>query len=393
MNKKSHLSSGCVHYGENRKEPYYSLITPIINSAPFKFTTSSELLDFMTGKSKRTQPEYGRMGNPTVLSVQKKLAKLDGGEQALLFASGMCAITTTLLVMLKKGDHIIITNDSYRRTRDFVLNFLSKFGIKATMTQSSSSAIKKAIRKTTRIIFSESPTNPYLHVLDLKKIADIGKQNNIITIIDSTFATPINQKPLDYGIDLVIHSATKYLGGHNDIIAGVLTGSERLVQPIAELLMTIGGICDPNTAYLLERGLKTLHIRVKQHNESGQKIARFLENHPKILKVFYPGLESHPDSKTAAHQMTGYGGVISFLIDSDFKGTMKFIDSLTIPQISPSFGGSESLIEQPALMSFADISKKQREKIGIYDNLVRFSIGLEDADDIIKDLEKSLNNT
>ena len=247
MNKKWHLSSGCIHYGENRKEPYYSLITPIINSAPFKFSSSNELLEFMTGKSKRTQPEYGRMGNPTVLSVQKKLAKLDEGEQALLFASGMCAITTTLLVMLKKGDHIIITNDSYRRTRDFVLNFLPKFGIKSTMTQSSSPAISKAIRKTTRIIFSESPTNPYLHVLDLKKIADIGKKNNIITIIDGTFATPINQKPLDYGIDLVIHSATKYLGGHNDIVAGVLTGSQRLVQPIAELLMTIGGICDPNT--------------------------------------------------------------------------------------------------------------------------------------------------
>lgn len=393
MNNKWNLSTGCIHYGENRKEPYFSIAAPIINSAPYRFSSSSELLRFVTGKSRRIQPEYGRMGNPTILSVQKKLAQLDEGEQSLLFASGMCAVTTALLVLLKKGDHIIITNDSYRRTRDFVVNFLSKFGINHTITKPSAPAIKRALRKSTKIILSESPTNPYLHVLDLEKIAAIGKQHNIITIIDSTFATPVNQKPLNYGIDLVIHSATKYLGGHNDIIAGVLTGSEKLVQPIAEQLMTVGGICDPNTAYLLDRGLKTLHIRVRQHNETGQKVAEFLENHPKILKVFYPGLKSHPDNAIASQQMTGYGGVISFLIDSDFRGTMKFIDSVSIPHIAPSFGGSESLIEQPALMSFSDITKKQREDIGIYDNLVRFSVGLEDAGDIMKDLKKALYKT
>ncbi len=391
MKNKWQNATRCIHYGENRKEPYYSITTPIVNSAPFVFSSSKDLLDYVTGKSSRTQPEYGRMGNPTIKSVQEKLAKLEEGEKGLLFASGMCAITTALLVLLKKNDHIIITNDSYRRTRDFVEDFLPKFGIKSTVTELSTSAVRKAIRKTTKIIFSESPTNPYLRILSLKEIADIGKKNNIITIVDNTFATPINQKPLQYGLDIVIHSATKYLGGHNDLIAGVLIGPKELVQPIEEMLMTIGGICDPNTSYLLERGLKTLDLRVRKHNESAQKIAQFLENHSKISKVFYPGLKSHPDYEIAKQQMKGFGGVVSFLIKSDLKGGMKFIDRLSIPQIAPSFGGAETLIEQPVLMSFMDLPKKEREKRGMSDNLIRLSVGLEDCDDIIKDLQKSLN--
>lgn len=391
MKDKWKTSTSCVHFGENRKEPYYSITTPIVNSAPFRFSSSKELLEFVTGKSSRVQPEYGRMGNPTISSVQEKLAKLEDGEKGLLFASGMCAFTTTLLVLLKKGDHIIITDDSYRRTRDFVVNFLPKFGIESTVTQSSLTNIKKEIKKNTKIIFSESPTNPYLHVLDLEGISDIGKKKKIITIIDNTIATPVNQKPLEYGIDLVIHAATKYLGGHNDLIAGVLIGSDELVQPITEMLMTIGGICDPTTAYLLERGLKTLDLRVKKHNENGLKIAQFIEKHPKVLKVFYPGLKSHPEYKLAKKQMKGFGGLLSFLLKSDFKGTMKFIDSLKIPQIAPSFGGPESLIEQPALMSFMDITKEERKKLGIFDNLIRFSLGIEDSEDIIEDLKRGLD--
>lgn len=391
MKDKWKVSTNCVHFGENRKEPYYSITTPIVNSAPFRFSSSEELLQFVTCKSTRVQPEYGRMGNPTVSSVQEKLAKLEGGEKGLLFASGMCAITTALLVLLKSGDHIIITNDSYRRTRDFVVNFLPKFGIESTISKPSIPYIKKSIKKNTRIIFSESPTNPYLNVLDLELIAGIAKRKKIITIIDNTIATPINQKPLAYGIDLVIHAATKYLGGHNDLIAGVLVGSNEFVQPVTEMLMTIGGICDPNTAYLLDRGLKTLDLRVKKHNENGLKIAKFIEKHPKVLKVFYPGLKSHPEYKLAKRQMIGFGGLLSFLLKSDFKGTMKFIDSLKIPQIAPSFGGAESLIEQPALMSFMDITKKQREKYGIFDNLVRLSVGIEDAVDIINDFKNAFD--
>ncbi len=390
MKNKWKASTQCVHSGRSKKEAYFSITTPIVNSAPFVFNSSKELLDYMTGKSSRTQPEYGRMGNPTIDSVQRKLANLEGGEEGLMFASGMCAITTALFVLLSKGDHIIITNDSYRRSRDFVLNFLPKFGIKSTITELSTSAIKKAVRKNTKIIFSESPTNPYLRILSLKEIADIGKKNNIITIVDNTFATPINQKPLRYGIDLVIHSATKYLGGHNDLIGGVLIGTKKLVQPIAENLMTIGGICDPNTSYLIERGVKTLALRVKRHNENAQRVAQFLENHPKVIKVFYPGLKSHPDFEIARQQMKGFGGVVSFFLKSNLEGTMKFIDNLTFAKIAPSFGGTETLIEQPVLMSFMDYTKKERENVGIFDNLVRLSVGIEDCDDIIEDMEKSL---
>lgn len=391
MQKKWRLATQCVHYGENKKEPYYSVTTPIIISAPFKFYSTQDLHEYITEKSLRIQPEYGRMGNPTISMVQEKLAKLEGGESGLLFASGMCAITTTLLVLLKKGDHVIITNDSYRRTRDFIVDFLSKFGITSSVVQPLTPAIKKAITKNTKIIFSESPTNPYLRIVNLKEIADLGRQKKIITIVDNTFGTPVNQKPLDYGIDLVIHALTKYMGGHNDIIAGALVGSKKLVESVAEMLKTIGGICDPFTAFLIDRGLKTLVMRVKHHNESGQKIAEFLETHPKVEKVYYPGLKSHPDYGIAVKQMKGFGGVVTFILKTNFKGTMKFIDRLAIPQIAPSFGGPESLVDPPALMSFWDLPKKERDRLGVFENLIRYSAGLEDVNDLIEDLKNSLD--
>lgn len=383
-------STQCVHHGSNRKDPYHSITSPVVHSAPCPFPTTKHLREFMDKKSARTQPEYGRMGNPTLTAVQNKLAGLDGGEQALLFASGMATITTTLFVLLEKGDHVIITNDSYHKTRDFVTNVLAKFGVQSSVVEPSIRSIKSAIRKKTKIIFSESPTNPYLYVLNVEEIAKLGRKNKIITIIDSSFATPINQRPLEFGIDLVIHAATKYIGGHNDIVAGALVGSEKYVQPIADMLRMLGGICDPNTAFLLERGIKTLALRMKRHNESAQMVAEFLEGHPKVEKVYYPGLISHPCHELATAQMDGFGGVVSFFVKSDLEGTLKFIDRLSIPYIAPSFGGPESLVDPMALMSFWDTPKKDREKVGIYDNLVRYAMGLEDPEDIIDDLKKAL---
>jgi cystathionine gamma-synthase len=227
--------------------------------------------------------------------------------------------------------------------------------------------------------------------MDIQEIADLGKQKNIITIIDSTFATPVNQKPLEFGVDLVIHATTKYIGGHNDIIGGVLAGSKEYVQPIAETLRLLGGISDPNTAFLLERGIKTLAIRMKQHNDSAQKVAEFLEGHSKVEKVYYPGLSSHPCHSLAKEQMQGFGGVVSFIIKTDFDGTLQFVDRLNIPYLAPSFGGPESLVDPMALMSFWETPKKEREKVGIFDNLVRYSLGLEDPDDIIGDLKRALD--
>jgi cystathionine gamma-synthase len=256
-------------------------------------------------------------------------------------------------------------------------------------------ALEAAIQDNTRLIISESPTNPYLRVVDLEKLAHIAREHRVKTIIDATFATPVNQRPLEFGIDLVIHSGTKYLSGHNDIMAGVVVGDAGLIQALRQAQGTLGGVIDPHAAYLLERGLKSLALRVAQQNRNAQLVAEYLEAHPKIEQVWYPGLESHPDHEVAREQMSGFGGVVSFTVAPDdaeepLHAASRFIDALTIPYIAASLGGAESLIEQPALMSYYELSTAEREAIGIKDNLVRFAIGIEDADDILADLEQAL---
>jgi len=391
MRKPTLTSTQCVHAGAVRDEKTHAVTTPIVHSAPFSFTSARDLLTFMEGRSERIQPEYGRMGNPTVAAVERRLAALEGAQKAQLFGSGMAAVTSMLLTLLQSGDHIILTNDCYKRTRDFGV-FMSKFGITMDVVEPTVADIENAFRDSTRLVFTEIPTNPYLHLVDLEELVRVTKaqEHHILVVADSTFATPINFRPLDVGADLVIHSATKYLGGHNDLIAGVLLGREALVQPITEMLSTLGGICDPNTAFLLGRGLKTLGVRVAKQNEGGQAVAEFLESHPKILKTYYPGLESHPSHETAARLMSGFGGVVTFLVDGDLEATARFIDKLEIPQLAPSLGGVEALIDNVAVMSFWKLNAAERKELGITDNLVRFALGIEDASDLIADLEQAL---
>ena len=365
------------------------MTTPVVYSSPFEFASTAELMDFMEGRSMRVQPEYGRMGNPTVRSVERRLAELDCAEESQLFASGMAAVTSLFLSSLKTGDHLIITGDSYRRTRDFAAT-LSKFGISHAVADASLDCVAAAIRPETRLIFAEVPTNPYLNVLDIEELSQLAKEAQALSVVDATFATPLNLSPLEHGIDLVVHSATKYLGGHNDLIAGVLSGSRERVEPVSEFLMTLGAICDPHTAFLLERGLKTLALRVNQHNSSALAIAEFLEAHPRIQRVFYPGLPSHPHHLIAKRLMSGFGGVVSFCIDGDFQETLRFLDRLEIPRLAPSFGGAESLVEPVAVMSYWNCSREERAQIGIPDNLVRFSVGLEETSDLLSDLERAL---
>jgi cystathionine gamma-synthase len=331
------------------------------------------------------------MGNPTVAAVEKRLAALEGAEKAQLFGSGMAAVTSMLITLLQSGDHIIITNDCYKRTRDFGV-FMSKFGVTMDVVEPTVEDIESAFQESTRLVFTEIPTNPYLHTVDLEGVVRVAKSqdHHILVVADSTFATPVNFRPLEVGADLVIHSATKYLGGHNDLIAGVLLGREALVQPITEMLSTLGGICDPNTAFLLGRGLKTLGVRVAKQNEGGQAVAEFLENHPKILRTYYPGLPSHPSHETAAKLMSGFGGVVTFLLDGDLDATAHFIDKLEIPRLAPSLGGVEALIDNVAVMSFWKLTGPERKELGITDNLVRFALGIEDAEDLIADLEQAL---
>jgi cystathionine gamma-synthase len=252
-------------------------------------------------------------------------------------------------------------------------------------------ALEAAIRPgRTRFIVSESPTNPYLRIADLQKIAALGKQYRIRTLIDATFATPINIRPLEWGIDLVVHSATKYLAGHNDLLAGVVVGQGSLIQAIREARGILGGVVDPQNAFLLERGLKTLALRVRQQNATAEAVATYLASHSRIDRVWYPGLPSHPDHAVAAAQMSGFGGVVSFEVRGDIQDTSRFIDALRIPYISPSLGGVESLIMQPAIMSYHDLSPEERLGLGIKDNLVRFAVGIEDTEDILNDLEQAL---
>jgi len=389
------FSTRAVHAGEERRKPYGALTTPIVQTSTYTFEDTAEILDFMHRKAAGDLPvrdEYGRYSNPTQSAAERKIAALEGGEQALLFASGMCAITTTMLTLLSGGDHLVMVSGSYRRTREFALTFLSRWGIETTLVPvDEPAALATAIRPTTRLIFSETPTNPYLRVMDLPRMVGIARQHNVTTIVDSTFATPINLRPLEYGVDLVIHSATKYLGGHNDLLAGAVVGSGKILGTIEKTRGVLGGVGNPHDAYLLLRGLKTLDLRVRRQNENGQRVAQFLEGHPAVRRVYYPGLPSHPDYEVARRQMAGFGGVVSFEIEGhgeDEDKTGRFIDLLCLPYIGPTLGGVESIVEQPAALLSLD--RAERQAAGIKDNLVRYALGIEDADDLIADLNQAL---
>lgn len=384
-----------VHGGTPRRKPHHALITPIYQTATFTFADTPELLEFThnhTDLAGEAREEYGRYGNPTVSAVERKLATLDNGDDAVLFSSGMAAVTSVLLATLPTGAHVVMTDDCYRRTRQFCQTYLVRLGIETTVVPMGDyAALEAAIRPgRTRFIVSESPTNPYLRIADLQTIAALGKQYRVRTLIDATFATPINTRPLEWGIDLVVHSATKYLAGHNDLLAGVVVGQGSLIEAIREARGILGGVVDPQNAFLLERGLKTLALRVRQQNATAEAVATYLTSHSRIDRVWYPGLPSHPDHAVAAAQMSGFGGVVSFEVRGDIQDTSRFIDALRIPYISPSLGGVESLIMQPAIMSYHDLSPEERLALGIKDNLVRFAVGIEDTEDILNDLEQAL---
>ncbi len=387
--KKKGISTLAVHGGEPREKAAHAITTPIHQTSTYVFRDTAELCDYMDGKLDRM--EYGRYGNPTTRAAELKLAALDHAEDALLFPSGMGAITTTVMALTKAGDHIILTSDSYRRTRQFCLQIMAKFGVETSIVDPRDyDALEKAITPKTKLLFSESPTNPYMNVIDLPKVVAIGKKHRIKIIIDSTFATPFNQTPLDYGVDLVLHSATKYLGGHNDLLGGVITGKKDFIDGIRKFQGILGGIPDPQAAYLLIRGLKTFPLRMARQNESALAIARYLNKHPKIGMVYYPALEHHHNYEVAKAQMRGFGGVVSFEVKATLEQISKFIDNCRIPYIAPSLGGTESLIEQPSLMSFYELSTEERKAVGISDQLVRYAVGVEDTQDLIDDLDQAL---
>jgi cystathionine gamma-synthase len=382
-------STRSVHGGERGDHTDATLTTPIHQTSTFWFRDSEEVRAYAEGRLVRD--EYGRYGNPTWRAAERKLSELEGAEASVLFASGMAAATTTFLALLGRGDHVVVTNDCYRRTRQFIQQLLAKLQVEATVIEPADPiALKAALRDNTRLFFTESPTNPYLRVIDVPEAVRVAHERGVAVVIDSTFASPVNHRALADGADLVIHSATKYLGGHNDLIAGTVSGTVEAVKPVRELVGVLGAILDPHAAWLLLRGMKTLALRMERHNANGLAVARWLEEHPKVRRVWYPGLPSHPDYAVATRQMRGFAGVVTFEIEGDFAAAVRFTDACRLPYIAPSLGGVESLVEMPVLMSYWDYPAEERRRYGITDTLVRLSCGIEDAADLIADLEQAL---
>jgi len=391
--RKGITNTDAVHAGDEKRKAFDAVPAPIVQTSTYTFADTAEIAAFTEGTHPSPERgEYGRYGNPTVRAVETRLAALEGTEDAVLFASGMAALTTSVLALTRGGQHVVLFRDCYRMTLEFVTDVLARFGVSHTLLDAGDVAsLPGAIRPETRLVLSESPTNPYLSCIDLGRLATACKERRTVkSLVDATFATPFNCRAASFGIDLVLHSATKYLAGHNDVLAGVVCGPSGLVSLVRDLRGVLGGVCDPHAAFLVARGLKTLGLRVAKQNASALAIAQRLEKHPAIERVFYPGLASHPSHAIARAQMRGFGGVISFIVKGGLAGASRVVDALSIPRIGPSFGGVETLVEQPAVMSYYEMTTEQRTAIGIADGLVRLAVGIEEPEDLIADLEHAL---
>jgi len=323
--------------------------------------------------------------------AETAIAELEKTDAALLFSSGMAAITTSILALVKSGDHIVAQRDIYGGVTKFLSTWLPRIGVETTFVDTTDyDQHIRAIRPSTKLLYLESPTNPTLRVVDLKKVSAIAREHRLISIIDSTFATPINQRPAEFGIDLIMHSGTKYFGGHSDIIAGIISGRRELVEKIHESRTTLGCCMDPHAAFLLLRGIKTLAVRVQRQNQNALKVAEFLASHSKIRSVHYPFLEGHPQRAVAAEQMSGGGGVLSFEVDGTGTDARRLSESLNLFTLAPSLGGADSLVSIPVLTSHAMISPEARQKMGVTEQMIRLSVGIENADDLIADLEQAI---
>ena len=379
-------------HGGRQPNPYRAVTEPVVTSAPTVFRNTADLVAFVEARQQGQTDlvEYSRYGNPTVRDAERRLAALEGAEDALLLASGMAAVTTTLLTLVPAGRHVVLTDGVYRRTRQFATDFLPRLGISVSVWDWRT-PLAEVFRPETALVLAETPTNPYLRVLDLEALARTAHGHGALVVVDATFATPINLKPLALGVDLVVHSATKYLGGHHDLLAGVVAGASARVEQVRAALGVLGGVCAPQTAAALARGLRTLGLRMAQHNRNGQAVAEFLEGHPAVERVWYPGLPSHPDHEVARRQMRGFGGVVSFTVKGGLEETARFVDALRIPLLAASLGGVESLVTLPALASYYNLSPEERQALGIPDNLVRLSLGVEDTADLLDDLAQALD--
>lgn len=366
-----------------------AIAPPIHQTSTFRAGSAADFAEMATHP--RHTRYYTRYGNPTLERVEKIIADLEGAEAALVTASGMGAITTTVLALVQGGDHIVAQRNHYMGTTKLLTEMLPRFGVTATLVdQTDVDAFAAALRPETKLILVETPSNPTLQLTDLQAIADLARRRGILTFADNTFASPYNQRPLTHGIDLVMHSATKYLGGHHDLSAGVVAGPQGLVEKIWEAHMVVGAVLGPIDGWLLLRGLRTFAVRVKQQNQTALAIAQFLEHHPAIEAVYYPGLASHLQHDLARRQMGGFGGVLSFAVKGGYAATQRFIAALKLPTQAVSLGGYESLVVHAAAMWEGTLGEAGLIEAGIQPNLVRFAVGLEDERDLIADLAQAL---
>ncbi len=375
-----------VHGAAELQKKSGPFATPIYQTSTFQVTDNEEQL-----RVTNTDHYYTRYGNPTNTVAEETIAQLEGVDAALTFASGMGAITTTILGLLKAGDHIVAQRDIYGGVTKFLAEWLPKMGIETTFVDTTDYAQhERAIRPNTRLLHVESPTNPTLRVVNLKTVAAIAHQHGLISMIDGTFGTPINQRPAEFGIDLVMHSGTKYLSGHSDLICGVVAGRAELIEKIHSTRTTLGNCMDPHASWMLVRGLKTLAVRVARQNENALRVAEFLEQHAKVRRVHYPFLKGHPQHAIAREQMSGGGGMVSFEVEGTGDDARRVSEAMRMFTLAPSLGGVESLVSIPVLTSHLMISPEHREKMGVTEQMIRLSVGIESADDLIADLERAL---
>lgn len=371
-----------IHGGQSHDPAYGAVMPPIYQTSTYAQSTPGGHKGY----------EYSRTHNPTRSALENALASIENGQYGLAFASGLAAIDA-VIKLLKPGDEVISTNDLYGGSYRLFTKIFQDFGIKFHFVgMESVDAIKNCINENTKLIWVETPTNPMMNIIDIKAVSEIAKNNNILLAVDNTFATPYLQQPLDLGADIVMHSATKYLGGHSDVVMGALiVNNKELADRLYFIQNASGAICGPQDSFLVLRGIKTLHVRMQRHCENGKEIAEFLASHPKVEKVYWPGLEKHPNHKVAKEQMKDFGGMVSFVTkNNNYNEAIKTVEKLKVFTLAESLGGVESLAGHPASMTHASIPKEEREKTGVVDSLIRLSVGIEDIDDLIADLKQAL---
>ena len=391
MAKSNHIETQAIHAGRIDDKQFGSLATPLYQTSTFIFDNAHQGAQRFAGEEEGFI--YSRLGNPTTRQLEQRVAAMEGMEDAAATATGMGAVSGALLANLSCGDHIISSKAVYGCSFALISHMLTKFGIEVSFVDMEDPEnIKKEIKPNTKVIFLETPINPNLVVLDLESILTIAKENNIISVVDNTFLTPVLQQPAKMGADIIIHSATKYLNGHGDVVAGIICGSFEMIQHIKlTALKDIGATMSPHDAWLILRGIKTLPIRMERHCNNAQAVAEFLESHDKVAKVYYPGLKSHEGNKYIGTQMKAAGGVIAFEINGDLSEGEAFINRMKLFSIAVSLGDAESLIQHPASMTHSPYTQEERNEAGISDSLIRISVGLENSEDLISDLEQSLN--